>query len=261
MSDATPTVHVRILGLPLDVHRRSGEHQEALRRELAFLEHAQDPDAAPARLQALTLALRGRYGGFTQAQTDQIEAAMAAGDATIDLDFQLPADIVGATVVLGDLLDELDDFCREGDMLTLVTPPELVAYRRWFLSEFVHQIREQRPPQRWPGGTTEPAEPDAPATATNGSTPTVCVTVDDDLDLATAPALRQELVDHIERGVTSITLDLTECEFLDSTGLSLLVTTHRRLVEAGGALQLTGVTGQVRGILEMAGTTEFFGQG
>ncbi len=88
----------------------------------------------------------------------------------------------------------------------------------------------------------------------------VRVRVEDDLDLATAPALRNELVSHIDDGVTDITIDLSACEFLDSTGLSLLVTTHHRLLEAGGGLQLEGATGQVQSVLEMAGTTDFFGR-
>ena len=86
------------------------------------------------------------------------------------------------------------------------------------------------------------------------------VTVDDDLDLATAPALRQVLVDHIEDGVTHITLDLSACEFLDSTGLSLLVTTHHRLARGRRRAAAHRCDGQVRGILDMAGTTDFFGQ-
>lgn len=259
MSDSTPTVPLHLVGLPLDVHRRYGEHQEALRRELAFVEHARDPEAAPARLHALTLELRGRYGGLMQAQAAQLEEALAARQPTIDLDFDLPPDIVDATAHLGALLDELDAFCRDGDLLTLVTPPDLVAYRRWFLSELEQQIRHQRPPTPWPlatrGAVSEPSD-----TSPNGSSPGVRVTVDDDLDLATAPALRQVLVGHIEDGVTHITLDLSACEFLDSTGLSLLVTTHRRLLEAGGGLRLAGAGGQVRGILDMAGTNDFFGQ-
>ena len=152
-----------------------------------------------------------------QAQAAQLEEALAARQPTIDLDFDLPPDIVDATAHLGTLLDELDDFCREGDLLTLVTPPDLVAYRRWFLSELEQQIRHQRPPAPWQLDTRE-AVSKPTDTSPNGSDPEVRVTVDDDLDLATAPALRQVLVGHIEGGVTHITLDLSACEFLDSTG-------------------------------------------
>ena len=98
MSDSgTSWVQVRLLGLPVEIHRRSGEHQDALRRELAFIEHAHAADAAPARLQALSDELTGRYGALTETQTKQLLEAMEAGRATIDLEFELPPDIVDAT--------------------------------------------------------------------------------------------------------------------------------------------------------------------
>ena len=141
----------------MEIHRRSGEHQEALRRELAFIEHAHAADAAPARLQALSDELTGRYGALTETQTKQLLEAMEAGKATIDLEFELPPDIVDATVQLGALLEELDDFCREGDLLTLVTPPDLRAYRQ-LGARRVHQPDPRRaaappvdePPRRDP---------------------------------------------------------------------------------------------------------------
>ena len=54
------------------------------------------------------------------------------------------------------MLDEADVFCREGELLTLATPADEVAFRRWFLNEFVRQLRGE-PPRRWSGA------PDAPA--------------------------------------------------------------------------------------------------
>jgi anti-anti-sigma factor len=251
-------VRVQLLQLPPEVHRQSGEHQEALRREMAFIEHAHDADAAPARLHALTQELAGRYGTLIESQGRQLREARAAGVATLDIDLDLPPEIVDPTIRLGRLLDELDDFCREGELLTLVTPPLLVAYRRWVLGEVVEQIRDGRPPQPWraPDVDSTPL-----LTAPDGDATTACVPVEDDLDLASSSELRQHLVDHIDRGVTRITVDLSACEFLDSTGLSLLVTTHHRLVELGGGLAITGARDQVRGVLEMSGTTEFFDRG
>jgi hypothetical protein len=48
------------------------------------------------------------------------------------------------------MLDEADEFCRQGKhLLTLATPPDLRRYRQWFLGEFVAQIGG-RPPTPWP---------------------------------------------------------------------------------------------------------------
>ena len=259
MSDSDSSwVQVRLLGLPVEIHRRSGEHQEALRRELAFIEHAHAADAAPARLTALGDELSGRYGALTETQTKQLLEATEAGRTTIDLEFELPPDIVDAMLQLGALLEELDDFCREGDLLTLVTPPDLREYRRWVLGEFTSQVRDGQPPRAWTNHVAAPA----PAAAAEDVQPeTARVRVEDDLDLASAPAVRRELLDRIDQGATDIVVDLSGCDFLDSTGLSLLVTTHHRLVELGGGLRIAGAKDQVRGVLDMSGTTDFFGKG
>ena len=39
------------------------------------------------------------------------------------------------------------------------------------------------------------------------------------------------------------------------------MTTHHRLVELGGGLRIAGAQDQVRGVLDMSGTTDFFGKG
>jgi anti-anti-sigma factor len=256
MTDATPLVRVRLIGLPVELHRQAGEHQEALRRELAFVEHAQAADAAPARLRTLAKALTQRVGDLTLAQTKRLHAAIAAREPRLDLEYDLPADVLDAILELGALYDELDDFCRDGGLLTLATPPDLLAYRRWILDEVQGQIREGRAPRPWDGPASEP---DTPGTAPDGSTDAVRVRVDDDLDLATAPALRKVLLGHLEDGASHVVVDLSGCRFLDSTGLSLLVTTHHRLAETGGALEVVGATAQVRGVLEMSGATQLFG--
>jgi anti-sigma B factor antagonist len=254
---------VHVVGLPLDVRRRASEHGETLRRELAFVEHASDPEAAPARLHQLSASLTARFGALTAAQDAEATAAQEAGQATIDLVYHLPLEVADACDDLAVLLDELDDFCREGDLLTLVTPPEAVAFRRWFLDEVREQLREGRGPRPWAAvwpatdaaeqGATAPPATAAPAPPQPHEAPIV---VTDDLDLALAPALREEIVRRTEAGATDVVVDLSRCGFLDSTGLSLLLTTHLRLSAAGGGLRIVGATAQVAGILEMSGVRD-----
>ncbi len=258
MTDGGSLVKIQLLDLPVEIHRLAGEHQEALRRELAFVEHAQADDAAPARLRALTTELAERYGGLTQPQSERMRAAIDNGEESLDLEYELPPDVVDDAAHLADLLDELDQFCLDGDLLTLVTPPDLLAYRRWFLDQFVEQVREGREPQPWrPPTAVGEDSPTAPGVDASTS---VRIQVSGDLDLGTAPALRSHLAALAEGGAVHISLDLSFCSFLDSTGLSLLVATHHRLAKAGGGLRVEGSEGQVRGILDMAGATEFFDQ-
>ena len=256
---AEPTLRpVRLLGVPLDVHRRSSEHGETLRRELSFVEHAQHPDAVPVRLHLLGTSLAERYGALTASQDERLAEALAAGESTVDLHYELPVEVAEACDALERLLEELDDFCREGDLLTLVTPPEAVAYRRWFLEEVRAQVREGRPARPWTLPPDLPA-PEAPAAAGEGRTGqggTATITVGDDLDLASAPTLREEIVRRTDAGVRRVTVDVSGCTFMDSTGLSLLLTTHVRLAAEGGNLQVVGAHGQVASVLEMSGVGE-----
>ena len=146
MTGAT-LVPVRILGLPLDVYRRASEHSDELLREFALIRE-DNSEHVPARLLALIEELNARFSGFTQGQTLALQEALARGDAEIDLFYEVPAEASQAAVRLGALLEEADEFCRAGDLLTLAAVPEGVAFRRWFLEEFVLQI-DGRPPRPW----------------------------------------------------------------------------------------------------------------
>jgi hypothetical protein len=147
-------VTVRVLGLPLDLHVRSAEHSADLQREFVLIHEGMqatgEPPSVPHRFVELVDMLSARYADVGREQEDELEAAVAAGERTIDLTFYVPSHTAEACVQLGAVLDEADEYCRQGQhLLTLATPPELVEYRRWYLDEFVRQIAGH-PPRRWP---------------------------------------------------------------------------------------------------------------
>ena len=146
-SDAPLLVTVRIMGLPVEVYRRASEHTDELLREFALIRE-EGSDQVPARLLALIDELNSRFAAFTQGPTDALQRALDRGDDQIDLLYEVPAEAADAVRRLSSLLDEADDFCRAGDLLTLATVPEGLAFRRWFLDEFAFQI-EGRPPRTW----------------------------------------------------------------------------------------------------------------
>ena len=158
MADAPDAlVTVRLLGLPVAVHARSQEHSDELMREFTYL-RAQSIDAeaptVPGKLLDLVDELTGRYSGFTAGSQAELDDAIAAGRESIDLEYRVPADVGPACVHLGELLDAADDYCRDGDvLLTLATPDEIVAYRRWYLDEFVRQAAGE-PPRPWSASAT-----------------------------------------------------------------------------------------------------------
>jgi hypothetical protein len=106
-------------------------------------------DGLPTRLVDLVAALSGRYSMFTTEQEQQLADAIASGVPSVDLTYRLPRSVADAAAALDRILDEADDFCRDGQhLLTLATPAELVTYRKWFLEQLVDQADGQ-PPVPW----------------------------------------------------------------------------------------------------------------
>lgn len=77
----------------------------------------------------------------------------------------------------------------------------------------------------------------------------VVLAVSGDVDLATAPTLRERLAS--VAGGTAVVVDLAEVGFMDSTGLGVLVAAHRRAVVAGGTLVLARPQRLVRNALRL----------
>ena len=79
-----------------------------------------------------------------------------------------------------------------------------------------------------------------------------------ELDLVTAPILRDELARHQARGVR-IVLDLSQVEFLDSTGLVLLMEVAREPSKNGWSLALRrDVSPPVARLVEVTRTEGLF---
>lgn len=74
-----------------------------------------------------------------------------------------------------------------------------------------------------------------------------------ELDLVTAPVLRDELARHRARGVR-VVLDLSKVVFVDSTGLVLLMETSR----SGGVLLRREVSKAVERLLEVTRSEQLF---
>jgi anti-sigma B factor antagonist len=83
------------------------------------------------------------------------------------------------------------------------------------------------------------------------------INVAGELDHATAPELRRRLEEAIAIGSGSLLIDLTDCGFVDSTGLGLIVDAHRRLVGANGRrFALCCPTDEVRRLFDLTALDE-----
>lgn len=75
--------------------------------------------------------------------------------------------------------------------------------------------------------------------------------VEGDIDIATAPRLREELIGVIIGGQTRIVLDLDGVDFLDSTGLGVIVGVLKRARTLGGDVRLVCTQPGVRKVFEI----------
>jgi hypothetical protein len=146
-------IKVRIRALPVPLWAKAQEQTDALLRELALIaaELGDGKDHhLPVRLITLITQVNATYGGASTVQEQQLFDAVDRGTASLDLDYVLPASVVPAALAVAALLDEADDYCREGEhLLTLAAEPDVVAFRRWFLAEFSRQA-DGKDPVPWP---------------------------------------------------------------------------------------------------------------
>jgi len=77
-----------------------------------------------------------------------------------------------------------------------------------------------------------------------------------EVDMATAPELGARLEAVIDASTGEVTLDVTEVQFLDSTGLIVLVTAHRRLGAAGRRLIVRNPSAQLDRVFELSGVAD-----
>ena len=75
-----------------------------------------------------------------------------------------------------------------------------------------------------------------------------------ELDLYTAPTLRDEVLATVERGENRIAIDLNGVGFIDSTGLGILVACLKRVRERDGRMVLIAPqTSPLRRLLSLTG--------
>ncbi len=93
----------------------------------------------------------------------------------------------------------------------------------------------------------------APDQRDGASGPTVVLALTGDLDPHTAPMLSDAVSQQLERGVRHLTLDLRALDFVDSSGLRVIIATHRDLAGVSGRLTLRAPTDSTRRLLEVTG--------
>lgn len=136
--DDDEIVEIHLLGLPLRIMAEVQERADELGREFSHVAETED-ESVPARLAALSQHLQGQYGAFLTPMQQQIDDATTRGEEFVDVSLKVPRSVRTAVMRLWALLDEADEYCRNGDLLTLAPTPEMLMLRRWYLTQFIDQ--------------------------------------------------------------------------------------------------------------------------
>jgi anti-sigma B factor antagonist len=82
------------------------------------------------------------------------------------------------------------------------------------------------------------------------------LTVEGELDIATASRMIASLNEAIAEVETPLVVDLTEVVFMDSTGLALLMNARRRMVRLGHGFAIICPNGPIARVFEIADMVE-----
>ena len=84
------------------------------------------------------------------------------------------------------------------------------------------------------------------------------VTLEGEIDVYTAPRLKEALVEAVEDGCLYVIIDMDKVTFIDSSGLGVLVGAVRRVKERSGAVRLVCSRENILKIFRITGLDKVF---
>lgn len=73
-----------------------------------------------------------------------------------------------------------------------------------------------------------------------------------------ATELRERLLQQIDNGVHTILIEMNELDYIDSSGLGVLIAIHKRCIQKGGSLKIKGIRGNVKELFELTRLNKVF---
>jgi hypothetical protein len=141
-------VPVHLLDLPVPIAAATEEHFNELHREFVLIASSTlDDHHVPAGCSRSVTTVTADYAGLDDEPSRHLEQAIADGKTSLaDHVLRLPPSAGGAAQALSDILDEAEEFCRDGHhLLTLAAPPDVVAYRHWYVEQIQLQVCGEGP--------------------------------------------------------------------------------------------------------------------
>jgi hypothetical protein len=147
-SRAEPAVpEVQLFEYPVPLGIRQEQRTVDLVREfqLITLDMTGGSGGVPHRLLDFAASVYGQYGPELVAPRAELETAYAGGVAVTTLRYPLRPTSVEQMLRYARLMEEADDFCRDGRLISLAPDDEVHALRRWIVEEFVRQYHGHAP--------------------------------------------------------------------------------------------------------------------
>jgi anti-sigma B factor antagonist len=101
------------------------------------------------------------------------------------------------------------------------------------------------------------ADSEFPVVGLSNSSSESVITLAGELDLAGAPALHACLLDAAASGADTIEVGFERVTYIDSSGLGILVSAHKRLESTGGSLVISQPSERVMRILTISGLSGY----
>ena len=86
----------------------------------------------------------------------------------------------------------------------------------------------------------------------------VLVHLSGDIYVEEAAQLRESLIGYLENGHRMFIIDLSDVDYIDSTGMGTLVAIRKRALQNGGSVIIKGINGLVKEIFELSRLTKVF---
>lgn len=141
---------VHLLGVPAALLLASRDHHDDVLREFRLLAVTSGPEGMSTRFVEL-IDLLGRDYSAPLSQVEQDAdrtAARQRADRRVDLAYDVASGAAERLEGLSAVLDEVDELCERGELITLPRTPLLREFQRWALGQVQEQLKG-KPPRPW----------------------------------------------------------------------------------------------------------------
>jgi len=84
------------------------------------------------------------------------------------------------------------------------------------------------------------------------------ISIEGSLEIKFIKELKSQLIDLVQNENNNIELDLSKTQYMDSTGIGVLLNLYRILKSKGKSIRLIGVSPKIRGVLKLGNLSELF---